>query len=103
MFACARHLSLPRAAQGARGKLASVRARHLFGALQDLDLHSTAPEALRLAVVRQVDVDLVALDRAAGVGDDVLSGVGARVVDANARPDRKDLRVGRDDSLARVP
>jgi Icc-related predicted phosphoesterase len=62
----------------------------------------TSGRTLRLAVVREVHVDLAALHRAARVADDVLAVVLAGALHADAGAERQDLRIGGDDAFARV-
>ena len=60
---------------------AAGSARGILAPLEDLDADTLAPEALRLGVIPQVDVDLVALDRPAGILDDVCPVVAACALD----------------------
>src|SRR5262249_10788935 len=69
-------------------------------ALEDLDADALPAEAARLPCARDEDVDLVAVDRAAGVLHDVDAVVGAGVVHADPGAERQDLRIGGDDALA---
>jgi len=69
--------------------------------LQHAYSHDLPPELLRFGRSRQFQIDVPAMHRRAGIGNDVNAVIRVGAAHLDARTERQNVRIGRDDAFVR--